>query len=978
MKRLSFLKTVLVIFLVLFISTPAFCGKPILTIDTGGHKSIVKELIFTKDNRYLISTGYDKTIRVWNVQTGQIDRIIRGQIGDGDEGILYAATLSPDNRWLAVAGFTKDNDIRLIDFGTGEIEKLFLKHNDVIRDLAFSRDGRYIVSSSFDKTAKIWNVSFGKAHTVLKGHTKSVNTAVFSPDGRTIVTGSDDKTLKLWDARTGRLLSTLSGHTDRIRCVEYTPDGRYILSGSNDKTIRLWDGRTGSAIKVLVTQNRAPIKFSISPDSTKVVTGHSSGSGSRTNNIFSIPSGTKVSSITKHTNIVIATAISPDGRLAATGGGDNREIYIWEVATGKIKHKLAGSGGSVWAVGFGKDSGSFAWGTVFNKSSLTKRGDVQHSISFKHGREFQLSYNAQEKNKNNYVYGTTSVGSRSIKTLNGHIHKTLQILNNGQVQHKITRDSTNGFTHRSLTMTRDGRIIISGGGSGQITSYNASTGQQIHQFVGHLGDVWGVACSPDSRFLVSGSADQTVRLWEIDTGKLLLSVFRGTDNQWVAWTPEGYYSASIKGDDYIGWHINQGYDKSALYYPASRFAHKFYSPDIVAQYIATGGNLERSIELVNQSKPKQKQISQTNINDIQNILPPLVFIQTPVNRDVIVRENKVRIKAYAKSVTKDPVSDIWVLLNGRKLDTRAIKVAPRKKTGSLSAELDIVVPLTEKSNSISVVASNKHGRSEPESINVTWQPKKTAPAIKKQYKPDLYLLCIGVSKYKNPAYNLDFADKDAMGVEKIFSTQHGGLYNNVYAKTLTNERATKMKIQESLEWLYQESTQKDLSVIFIAGHGIKDTRNNYYFMPYDGHPDKLMFSAVKWFDFQDIISSLPSKVILMADTCHSGALTGKRRGLSDITQALRDLISADSGVVVMTASTGKELSVEHPDWGHGAFTKALIEGLNGDADYDSDNIIDMKEIDLFITKRVKELTGGSQHPTTEIPKTMPNFPLVVK
>jgi uncharacterized caspase-like protein len=176
----------------------------------------------------------------------------------------------------------------------------------------------------------------------------------------------------------------------------------------------------------------------------------------------------------------------------------------------------------------------------------------------------------------------------------------------------------------------------------------------------------------------------------------------------------------------------------------------------------------------------------------------------------------------------------------------------------------------------------------------------------------------------------------------------------------------------------KESTQKDLSVIFVAGHGLQDDRGNYYFLPHDGNPDKLRITGVKWFDFQDVLSSLPSKVIFLVDTCHSGNVTGKRRGVQDMTDALRELMNSGSGVVVMTASTGKESSQERTEWGHGAFTKALIEGLEGEADFDRDNTVDIKEIDLFITKRVKALTNGSQHPTTEIPKTMPNFPLVYK
>lgn len=148
-------------------------------------------------------------------------------------------------------------------------------------------------------------------------------------------------------------------------------------------------------------------------------------------------------------------------------------------------------------------------------------------------------------------------------------------------------------------------------------------------------------------------------------------------------------------------------------------------------------------------------------------------------------------------------------------------------------------------------------------------------------------------------------------------------------------------------------------------------------MPHEVNPDKLLRTGIKWFEFQDVLTSLPSKVILLVDTCHSGSVTGKRRGIADMSQEIRELVTTDSGVVVMTAATGKEVSLERKEWGHGAFTKALLEGMKGKADYDNDTVIDLKELDLYITQRVKQLTRGSQHPTTEIPKTLPNFPLLV-
>ena len=124
---------------------------------------------------------------------------------------------------------------------------------------------------------------------------------------------------------------------------------------------------------------------------------------------------------------------------------------------------------------------------------------------------------------------------------------------------------------------------------------------------------------------------------------------------------------------------------------------------------------------------------------------------------------------------------------------------------------------------------------------------------------------------------------------------------------------------------------------------------------------------------------------MFLDTCHSGQLgknlfTFARRGntasIDDASEAIRELTSDENGVVIMSASTGAESSVEHTDWGHGAFTMALIEGLERHAaDLNDDGIIHLRELDYFISDRVKELTEGIQHPTTVKPSTISRLPV---
>ncbi|MEW6621516.1 MAG: hypothetical protein AB1422_19645, partial [bacterium] len=166
------------------LAAPSLPDSPIIEIDTGGHKAKINDIFFTNDGKYLVSASDDKTVRVWDIHTGKTVRIIRGQIGQGHEGKIYAAALSPDNRWLSMGGwFTgmpEERDaIRLIDFSTGKVKQLLKGHSNVILGLAFSFDSRLLISSSADTTARIWEIKTGQCLHTLKGHSQFIYAAAF-------------------------------------------------------------------------------------------------------------------------------------------------------------------------------------------------------------------------------------------------------------------------------------------------------------------------------------------------------------------------------------------------------------------------------------------------------------------------------------------------------------------------------------------------------------------------------------------------------------------------------------------------------------------------------------------------------------------------------------------------------------------------------------------------------------------------------
>ncbi len=153
----------------------------------------------------------------------------------------------------------------------------------------------------------------------------------------------------------------------------------------------------------------------------------------------------------------------------------------------------------------------------------------------------------------------------------------------------------------------------------------------------------------------------------------------------------------------------------------------------------------------------------------------------------------------------------------------------------------------------------------------------------------------------------------------------------------------------------------------------------YYFLPANVDPERLKSAGVAASDSKNTVATLAGTVLFFLDTCHSGNVmgSGKFRAPLHITGVINALASAEDGAVVFAASTGKQFSLENPAWGNGAFTKALVEGLTGQADYGKKGRITVNMLDLYLSERVKELTGGKQTPTTTKPPSTPDFPVAL-
>ena len=203
-------------------------------------------------------------------------------------------------------------------------------------------------------------------------------------------------------------------------------------------------------------------------------------------------------------------------------------------------------------------------------------------------------------------------------------------------------------------------------------------------------------------------------------------------------------------------------------------------------------------------------------------------------------------------------------------------------------------------------------------------------------------------------------------------------------RLLEDAGATREAVIDGLDWLRRQATANDLAVLFLAGHGINDSSNRYYFVPVNADPARLRSTAIPNGDIAEALQALPAKVLAFLDTCHAGNVLGntRQRNLAvgmhgDINRLVNELSSAENGVVVFASSTGRETSQESPDWNNGAFTKALVEGLAGRADFNGDNAVSLNELNLYVADRVKQLTNGDQHANMIRPDSIRDFPFAV-
>ena len=536
-------------------------------------------------------------------------------------------------------------------------------------------------------------------------------------------------------------------------------------------------------------------------------------------------------------------------------------------------------GAAIWAVGFSADCRELGWGKT-HLQQLNQIGKLEYTITLPSKSEgldskfpaksegLDSKFPAKSEGLDSKFLGTPQKLSGSDKGLSRGQNKwrdwTLRTRKGGNYGYQaildirqqdrtvasIERGSTDGYDHRSYTFTPDGERIISGGVAGVLTAYNRD-GDKLGNFVGHTGDVFAVAVSADGRLLASGSADQTVRLWNVETRENLLTLFHGSDGEWVAWTPTGHYTASPNGDKMVGWQINRGIDKAADYVKAAQLRDHFYRPAIVANTI----RLHDVNLAIAQAGGETFRLEQLNTT-----LPPEFIILEQENPSSTLRKQVEIVLNFKKQPDK-----IRAYVNNGLMNIK--KWAPSLRENDY--QKTITLPLRFGSNAIRIVAENQTG-----TAGQTLQVE-----VKSRHKDNqgtLYLIAIGVSQYQDANMSLRFAATDARAIHALLTAQAGKRYNKVESRLLADGATTPTaaNIRAALQ-LFKQATPDDTVVLFLSGHGDNSSGRDYYFLSHDAQEQGSNWNpqtVIKWRELQDVLeNTIARQRVLLVDTCYSGA-----------------------------------------------------------------------------------------------------------
>lgn len=519
----------------------------------------------------------------------------------GHQGEVRGVTFSRDGNYLVTT--SADKTAKLWS-QNGALLRTFTGHRGEVWGVDMSQEGRFIATASWDNTVKLWKMD-GTLLTTFTQHNARVNNVAISPNGKTIASVGAGNRIILWKPD-GTIIRILEGHRDEVWGIAFSPDGQTIASGSWDKTIKLWK-LDGTLIRTLAGHSDRVNAVAFSPNG-KIL---ASAAADSTVKLWRIEDGTELNTLRGHSDWVWSVAFSPDGEFIASGSWD-KTLKLWR-SDGTLILTLAGHGDRVRNVAFSPDGQLLASASQDETVKLWQLRSPMLTVLRGHSAPvIRVAVNQSDNRTATKIVSSSedktirfwNLDGKLLKTLRGHqssvigiaINPDGKMLASGSADHTIKLWTMDGKLLRTIAahnsevyeiqFSPDGKQFASAGADNTMKLWSRD-GTLLHTFVGHTEPVWGVAFSPDGQAIASSSIDGTIKLWSRN-GRLLKTLLGHRGAVWgVTFSSDGKMLASASGDGTVKLWNRDGSLFKTLKDKKGMVMYVAFSPD--GQWLASTG-----------------------------------------------------------------------------------------------------------------------------------------------------------------------------------------------------------------------------------------------------------------------------------------------------------------------------------------------------------------------------------------------------
>lgn len=947
-----------------------------------GHSHWVHSAIFSPDGKKIVTASRDKTTKIWDAQTGEL----LANLAENSNGV-NSATFSPDSKKIVTASW--NNTAKIWDAATGNIILDLKGHKNGVLSAKFSPDGKKIITTSSDNTAKIWDTSTGEIIADLNKHTGEIRAVHFSFDCKKIATASNDNTAIIWDALTGKLLFNLTGFTKAIKYAQFSPsENRIIITDDiNYKMVNLVSGKIEENLKTrkskegsyselvdnsqkLITVDEEIID-TLWDNSNKTYRSFSLRKKLKIN-IWNTSNGTLISESELNTYGFNRLFFSPDGTrfLAIDNKNDKVTANIFTTNVCKLQTVLKGILEEASFVSFSPDN-KIIITYNFDRKSI----NIWNALTGLYVKN--ITFNQTLKNI------LISPDSKTLAIVFSDLTIKLWNLSNGTFKLKLKSSEINPefsleyyienlrFSPNSKKIMYKEWKVFSNYQNTRV--FDAITGDLLYNFNDETNSINSMEFNPSGNFIITTSKNNSmVNIWDDLTGELKYYFTIVDSLDCFIQIKSGFYKCSQNAAKLLHYVT-----KDLKVITFEQLDVKYNRPDKVLEAIGcTDTALINSYRKAYFKRIKKLGIDTTSFRGGYSV-PESDF----ENRDVIEYEQKndkltIRIKGVDSTYKLDRFN-IWV----NEIPLFGQKGFNIKKRNRNNLDTNITIQLSQGENRIETSVLNVNGT---ESYRMPLQVNYS-PEIKSKEK--LHFIGIGIDKFADTTYNLQYSVKDIRDLSKKLKEKFG---DGVSIDTLFNENVTIAKVKALKKKLLQTSIN-DKVIISYSGHGLLSKEYDYYLSTYSVNFEKPQINGLPYDELENLLDSIPArKKLMLIDACHSGEVdkdevfamnnTADSMGLSkpkggktinsksnqqlglknsfELMQSLFVNVGKSTGATIISAAAGNQFALERGNLKNGVFTYCILEAMK------NNSTMTVSQLKSAVGKRVVELTNGLQKPTS--------------